>query len=198
MDINLARRIVLQADRRSLLLETYSEAPQVKIGDELLCEISGLQIVMSFHGPMAWPRAKVKGRPQLIVCGALKRAVLDERRESVAAQWGVHTRTVANWRRKLGLTGSVGRAVHEFKAARMQIARVECPERFEMPGLAHLWTLTAAERRLLGTMTAGDRAWTPVELSSLDHGKVQELSLRLNRSVAAINSAKSRYSSRNR
>ena len=53
--------------------------------------------------PIQWPRVLETGRPSLIVCGELVRAVKQESAAAVAHHWGVCETTVWKWRIALGV-----------------------------------------------------------------------------------------------
>lgn len=79
-------------------------APDVKVGDSLVCQLRGRQIVKKFSdGPIPWPMADGPGN-SYIVCGDLVRAIQNEANHSVAYWWGVMTHTVTRWRRALDIT----------------------------------------------------------------------------------------------
>src|SRR5580698_5439111 len=94
--------ILRMVENRRLLYGPYN-APDVCIGSELQCNVYGLQIVAGWWGPKQWPRAKARGRPRLIICDELSRAIKFETCETVSTHWGVHISTIAKWRKKLGL-----------------------------------------------------------------------------------------------
>ena len=174
-----------------LLHGPYECGPH-KTGAPVLCAVHGLQVVGGFWGPRSWPRARVKGRPQLIVCDGLLLALKTETREAVSFHWGVHVQTVANWRRALGLTHVLTEAVVRFRSRVMQENRAAHPETFLFPGIAHLQALSNEARRNLGLATAGERRWSQEDLALLQHGEVRQLALRLGRTPHSVRSARSR------
>ena len=163
-----------------------------RLYDEMLCAVHGLQVIGGFHGPMQWPRAKVRGRPQLIVCDGLLAALSVELRDAVAFHWGVHVRTVANWRDALGFTHDVSPAVHAFRAGVMRTNRLRSPEVFELPGIQHLQQLDVQTRRGLGWSTAGKRRWTEIEIQQTLVADSRVVSKTLGRSLNSVRSAKYR------
>jgi hypothetical protein len=168
--------------------------PEVKIGNELWCKVHGLQTVAGWHGPKQWPKAKSRGgRQRLIVCGDLLRALEEETCDTVALHWGVHRRTVANWRRALDRANGCTTAGRLLASARMSVLREEQPASYVDPGDAHLRGLAHDERQMLGRLAAGQRAWTYEEIALLSQASNKVLARSLNRSVKAIASAKFRY-----
>ncbi len=176
-----------------LLRQGYSQR-HCRVGDEILCAVHGMQVVGGFWGPQSWPRARVRGRPQLIVCDGLLSALKIESREAISFHWGVHIATVANWRRALGLTHQITDAVKRIRRQVMHGNRQGRPELYVEPGTSYLKSLTIAQRRELGWISAGSRKWTDIELNQIEVGDVQMLSEQLQRSVNSIRSARYRLS----
>lgn len=163
-----------------------------RVGDEIVCAVHGMQVVGGFCGPRSWPRAKVSGRPQLIVCDGLLQALKVESQEAIAFHWGVHVRTVANWRRTLGLTHQTVEGVKHIRRKVMHDNRQERPESFVYPGVKYLEALTEEQRKELGWISAGNRKWTDLELKHIHEGDVHLLSEQLQRSINSIRSARYR------
>ena len=85
------------------LLNLYY-APDVKRGDHLTCKIRGKVRVGGYTtAPIAWPRILTGGRPVLILCGDLVRAVKMESVQAIVYWWGVSADVVRKWRRTLGV-----------------------------------------------------------------------------------------------
>src|SRR5262245_21073506 len=62
-------------DRTRLLFGPYA-APPCRVGDRLVCERYGESVVAGRSGgPIPWPVCRAPGRPRLILCGDLARAV---------------------------------------------------------------------------------------------------------------------------
>ena len=160
--------------------------------DEILCAVHGLQVIAGFFGPMQWPRAKVRGRPQIIVCDGLLDALSIETRDTIAFHWGVHLRTVANWRRALAMTNEVSRAVHSLRSAAMLHNHLTRPDAFKLPGKEHLEQLDHVARQRLGWTTAGERVWTDEDLQQVLTHDSRTVSARLGRSLNAVRSARYR------
>jgi predicted mannosyl-3-phosphoglycerate phosphatase (HAD superfamily) len=105
------------------------------------CAIRGIMRVTGFtDGRIPWPKGVVIGRrsaPSIIVDEELARAVRHEAATAIRHWWGVSAKTVAMWRRELGVRradpeGSRRLIVAAAKAGGAGMA-------------AHVWT--AAERR---------------------------------------------------
>jgi hypothetical protein len=78
--------------------------PRYRVGRRLLCAVRGsVEVVGTSHAPIPWPQACNHGRPFLIVCGGLARAVRTEAAIAVAHWWGVTPLTVWTWRKALGV-----------------------------------------------------------------------------------------------
>jgi hypothetical protein len=78
--------------------------PRYGVGGRLVCAVRGfVEVVGTSHAPIPWPQARNHGRPFLIVCGGLARAVRTEAAIAVAHWWGVTPLTVWTWRKALGV-----------------------------------------------------------------------------------------------
>jgi hypothetical protein len=78
--------------------------PRYRVGGRLVCAVRGsVEVVGTSEAPIPWPQARNHGRPFLIVCGGLARAVGTEAAIAVAHWWGVTPLTVWTWRRALGV-----------------------------------------------------------------------------------------------
>lgn len=78
--------------------------PPCQAGDWLVDEIEGrLQVGGWTAAPISWPRRKKNGRPSLILCGDLVRAVRSESVEAICHWWGVGPTKVWMWRQALGV-----------------------------------------------------------------------------------------------
>lgn len=187
------RQQIRNAELCRLVGGPYGLSPQVSKGDAILCAAHGLQIVAGLYGPKQWPRAAVQGRPQLIVFGPLIEALKYEARQAVACHWGVSLATVANWRRKLGISGTPICADRMVKSARMKVAHEERPDVFVAPGTRFLKDLSLEARKDLGVRTASIRAWKEEELQQLRFTTDREFSKVTGRSLHAVRSARRRY-----
>ena len=91
--------------------------PRCRVGDFLECAHRGRVAVAGFTAvPVRWPYAfQPNGRPGLIICGDLVRAVRAEGAMTVAQLFRVSRTTVARWWRRLGVNyptgGTRGRAI---------------------------------------------------------------------------------------
>jgi hypothetical protein len=167
--------------------------PQVRVGDELMCSLAGLQVVGGWHGPMQWPRAKGSGRARLIVCGDLRRAIELETRETISLHWGVSTSAVAKWRKRLDLQGNQTAAGKAYKVSKLRRERITNPDSWVVPGLRVLAGLSHSQRRELGRRVAGPRCWSQPELEELRSLSNTAAAVQLNRSLSAIVNARRRY-----
>jgi len=80
--------------------------PQVKPGDWLDDEIRGMVEVGGWsNAPIAWPRRRIRGRYNLILCGDLITAVRNESVEAIVHHFGATKTTVMIWREALGVRG---------------------------------------------------------------------------------------------
>jgi hypothetical protein len=94
------------ADATQPLRGPYAAQP-CKPGDVLPCERYGPSKVAEMSaGPIPWPVCRAPGRPRLILCGDLARAVRIESEAAVAYWWGVDKSTVCKWRRCLNVPKS--------------------------------------------------------------------------------------------
>lgn len=168
--------------------------PHSNVGEAFLCRVHGLQVVAGWSGPMQWPTAKARGgRPRLIVAGDLIRALKQETSDTVALHWGVCRRTVANWRKALGLSAQMTDAGLQFRQANMRRKRATKPTLFVAPGQKYIESLDSTRRRELGQRTAAERMWKPEEIELLRTLPNRLAAQRLNRSIRAIGNARIRY-----
>ena len=94
---------MLDTDRFRLRFNTY-RPPRCRLGRLLRCAIRGMVKVTGISdAPIPWPMTRrTRGRPFLIVSGALVRAIRRESNQAVARAWGVTPLTVSTWRKALG------------------------------------------------------------------------------------------------
>ena len=97
---------MMQEDRVKLLFGPY-QTPKCKFGGTLRCRMRGKMKVKGItDAPIHWPYTFKRGgggRPLLILCGDLVRAVRRESETAVAHWWGVSITTVWKWRKALGV-----------------------------------------------------------------------------------------------
>jgi len=81
------------------------QVPACEVGTSLTCRRFGRQAVGGFTAaPIPWPyAARQGGKPPLILCGDLVKAIRTETAAAVAYHWGVSRWTVHHWRRVLGV-----------------------------------------------------------------------------------------------
>src|SRR5262249_18747199 len=91
-------------ERYQLLYGPY-RPPRCRVGTWLRCAVRGaVKVCGMSDGRIPWPVARVKrGRPFLIVCGGLVRAIRREAEIAVAYWWGVGLWTAWQWRQALGV-----------------------------------------------------------------------------------------------
>lgn len=79
--------------------------PACEPGSKLTCARFGRQTVGGFTAaPIPWPyAARIGGKPPLILCGDLVRAIRTETAAAVAHHWGVDRSVVHDWRQVLGV-----------------------------------------------------------------------------------------------
>jgi hypothetical protein len=80
-------------------------SPACEVGSSLICKRFGRQTVGGFTAaPIPWPyAARIGGKPPLILCGDLVRAIRTETAAAVAFHWGVDRSVVHDWRQVLGV-----------------------------------------------------------------------------------------------
>jgi hypothetical protein len=152
---------MLDHNRFKLLHGPY-HMPRCKVGGWLRCCIRGLVRVEGImDAPMQWPYTKQAGRagrPILILCGDLVRAVQRESETAIMYFWGVSTTTVTKWRKALGVeranegTRSLfSRWGHETLSrediARKRLEAVKSPERAAKSGAARRGKVLSEETR---------------------------------------------------
>jgi hypothetical protein len=87
----------------ALLYGPY-KAPRFRPGKVAACAVRGGQRLTGLSSaPIPWPTARNRGRPYLVVFGALAEAVRRESNLAVAYWWGVTSQTVTVWRKALGV-----------------------------------------------------------------------------------------------
>lgn len=186
-------RILRDHESGRLLYGPYVP-PDTYIGDTLLCAAHGLQTVTGWYGPRQWPKARTRrGRPQLIVCGDLVRALSLETRETIALHWGVHWCTVANWRRKLGISGTPSAGNIALKKARMRMFRHEEPATWVIPGVTQFKRLSSEELRSRVPRVPGQQAWSPAEIDKLIVLENRRAAAELGRSYSSVANARQRF-----
>jgi hypothetical protein len=106
----LKRRALLSCDPmnptdRTKLHGAY-RPPRCKVGGYLRCAIRGrVQVRGIREAPIQWPftlRENGGGRPMLILCGDLARAVRRESETAICRWWGVSAQTDLRWGRPPG------------------------------------------------------------------------------------------------
>jgi hypothetical protein len=157
------------AEERTRLLHGPYAAPACRVGDVLTCERYGESVVAEMSaGSIPWPVCRAPGRPRLILCGDLARAVRVESEAAVAHWWGVDKATVCKWRRVLGVPKSNA-------GSRRLYAR----------GMRK--NMTPAVRTV-----AGKRPWLPEEDALLGTMTDREVARRLGRTKAAVTARRER------
>ena len=133
-------------DRYKLRFGPY-RMPKCKVGGFLKCVVRGEKKVLAISdAPIPWPMTqhdsrKGCGRPYLVVCGDLVKAVRREAAQAVAHWWGVTPQTVWQWRKALGVErmteGSRDLARDLFpekmtaEVVERRAASLKCPQRAE-------------------------------------------------------------------
>jgi hypothetical protein len=149
--------------------------------------------VAGWWGPKQWPRGKARGRPRLIICDELSRAIKSETCETVSTHWGVHISTIAKWRKKLGFETAISVAASSYRGAKMRRERTARPDCYVLPGYHAIASLTSAARMEVGRRSAGARAWSLQEIETLRHLTNDSAVVQLNRSFSSIMNARARY-----
>ena len=112
------------ADRFKLLHGPF-RSPRCRIGGKLFCEVRGWVPVRAMSdGRIVWPmtiRTKGGGKPFLIVCGDLVKAIRRESAIAICHWWGVTAQTVTVWRKALG--------VEQYNEGTRRLSRDWTPER---------------------------------------------------------------------
>src|SRR3954463_4267220 len=92
------------------LIGTY-RPPAARVGGRLTGVVRGRVTVGGYSkGPIPWPVVARQGKPTLVVCGDLVKAVRREAAVAVMHWWGVTSATVWRWRKALGVTGDTAGA----------------------------------------------------------------------------------------
>ena len=83
----------------------YSMPNGIGVGDTINCAYRGREVVIAgiTDAPVQWFRMRKTGKPFVILCGDLIRAVQTESEAAVAHNWGVDKETVRKWRRALNV-----------------------------------------------------------------------------------------------
>ena len=65
------------------------EMPRFRVGGKLTCELRDRDVVVGgiSKGLISWPTVKMNGRPSLILCGDLVKAVTCESGTAVVHRW---------------------------------------------------------------------------------------------------------------
>lgn len=190
------------AHRFRLLFGPYS-APAVRPGDALRCERRGEDVVVDrmSDAPIPWPMALYRGKPGLIVCGDLVRAVRAESTVAIAHWWGITYPTACNLRRSVGVRGVT-------RGSRESIARsvsANLKGRKAPPGVAermrgiskrprteeHIRKVADAFRARMEAARRGEEggrkgSWSDADLALLGTMPDTELAERLGRTEVAV------------
>ena len=83
----------------------YSMPHGYGVGDTIPCEYRGRDVVIAAitDSPVQWFKIRKDGKPFVILCGDLIRAVQTESEAAIAQHWGVNKETVRKWRRALNV-----------------------------------------------------------------------------------------------
>jgi hypothetical protein len=100
------------------------QPPACEPGSSLVCKRFGRQTVGGMTAaPIPWPyAARIGGKPPLILCGDLVRAIRTETAAAVAYHWGVGRWVVYDWRQVLGVgrfTEGTRRRYQELAATKL-------------------------------------------------------------------------------
>ena len=81
----------------------YSMPNGIGVGDTINCAYRGREVVIAgiTDAPVQWFSIRNTGKPFVILCGDLIRAVQTESEAAIAHNWGVSDDTVRKWRRTL-------------------------------------------------------------------------------------------------
>jgi hypothetical protein len=98
---------MLHQEQVKLLFGPY-RMPKCKVGGTLRCHIRGMVKVLGITAaPMQWPFTRRPGgrggRPMLVICGDLVRAIRRESEAAIVYHWGSSIPTVWRWRKALGV-----------------------------------------------------------------------------------------------
>lgn len=167
---------------RYRLLHGPYAAPACKRGDVLACEArgEGVKVGGLTDAPIPWPRVLKNGRPSLIVCGDLARAVRSESEIAIAHHWGVSVTTVWAWRKALGvgrITEGTARLYREYQ-----------PEKITEDAYARMTATmrTPAQRDAMAARKRGKRAH-PNTVKALMHAAKRKKSVEHRRKIALGN-----------
>jgi transposase-like protein len=83
----------------------YSLPQGYGVGDTIECTYRGREVVIAAitNAPVQWFSIRKTGKPFVILCGDLIRAVQTESETAIAHNWGVNKDTVRKWRRALNV-----------------------------------------------------------------------------------------------
>jgi len=182
-------------DRFKLLHGPY-RPPKTRRDAKLFCEVRGTVTVGGYHdGPIPWPRVKKGGRPCLILCGDLVRAVRSESRLAVAHHFGVAEETVWTWRKALGLP----QYTEGTRKLRSRVAKgwADSPNLnhgnpIEHTGERRAKVAAAWRRKGHGPAGPGARLWAAEEDALLGTMPAKALAARLGRTVQAVHVRRSK------
>ena len=96
---------MVEATSTILRFGPYSIPSGYGIGDTISCAYRGRDVLIGgiTDAPVQWISIRKTGKPFVILCGDLIRAVQTESEVAVAHNWGVDKETVRKWRRALGI-----------------------------------------------------------------------------------------------
>ena len=103
--------------------------PKVQVGDKIQCEArkAGAIVTKFSEGSISWPMGRMvgckKGRPGMIICGALVNELRTKSASATAEKLGVTIMTVLKWQTQLGFITPKPRAARAI--IRKQLYKVE-------------------------------------------------------------------------
>jgi hypothetical protein len=180
--------------RRSppLLRGSYTP-PALRRGDRADCLVRDRTLVVSSwsDAPIPWPRGcppvQSPGSASLIVDEELARAVRQESAAAIRYWWGVSNRTVAKWRKALGVDrGNNEGSRTLIRAATTKARSAQNPIR--SAGYRQKQRENIARRRAsgMGPELVTGKAWTPEHQSLLGTMPDQEVASRTGHPVSSV------------
>ena len=100
-----SKKGTVNATSKTLRFGPYSMPHGFGVGDMIHCTYRGRDVVIGgiTDAPVQWFKIHNFGKPFVILCEDLIRAVQSESGAAIAHNWGVNDETVRNWRRALGV-----------------------------------------------------------------------------------------------
>lgn len=188
-----------QRDRVKLLFGPY-QPPALKRRDRAFCLFRDTDVVVTSWSDarISWPRCRSlgsqRGKPGLLVCDDLVRALHHESAAAIMYWWGVTCSTVARWRKALGIGRSDPEGSRRLIQAAAQAGADVTKEREFSEEEREVRRQNSIKNNLAQYLQLGYHGprWTKKQLALLGKLPDQEVADRIGRSVKGVHTMRQR------